>query len=86
MKIQWLIFAIVAAIALALWIALGFCLIFDVKPALPVWAGLVGATALMSEVTLWTAAAAFGFSFLAKRRAVLQRWFGLGRKRDDAAV
>lgn len=84
MKIQWLIFAIIAAIALTLWASVGFCLIFDAKPSLPVWAGLVTATALMSELTLWAAAVAFGFSFLAKRRAMFQRWFG--SKRDDAAT
>lgn len=84
MKIQWLVFSIIAAIAIALWLALGAVLVFDLKPALPLWAGLVGATALMSEATLWAAAAAFGFSFLARRRALFQRWFG--RKQDRPAA
>ncbi|MGE0597773.1 MAG: hypothetical protein AB7P07_15560 [Hyphomonadaceae bacterium] len=76
MKVQWIVFAVIALIAVALWGTLGFCLLFDVKPALPIWAGLVTATALMSELTLWAAALAFSFGFLARRRALFQRWFG----------
>lgn len=86
MKFQWLIFAAVAAIALALWGALGFCIVFDAKPAMPMWVALVSATAVMTELSLWAAAFAFGFSFLAKRRAMLQRWFGFGGKRDEPAA
>lgn len=85
MKIQWIVFTLVAAVTAALWAALGFCLVFDAKPALPAWATLVTATALMTEATLWAAALAFSFGFLARRRALFQRWFGRSKNGAPSA-
>ena len=64
---------------LGAWAAVGVG--YFMRPSIAVWAGLVTIGALSLEVLLWTAAGVFGWSFLAKRRATLQRWFG---KRRDA--
>jgi hypothetical protein len=49
---------------------------YFMQPSLPVWAALVTVGAVSLEVLLWTAAGVFGWSFLAKRRERMQRWFG----------
>ena len=70
--------------AIAAWAAVGVA--YFMRPSLAVWAGLVTIGAISLEVLLWTAAGVFGWSFLAKRRATLDRWrqrlFG---KRDTPA-
>jgi hypothetical protein len=71
--------------AIASWTAVGVA--YFMRPSLAVWAGVVTLGAISLEVLFWTAAGVFGWSFLAKRRATLQRWFGKRRNKDggDAA-
>lgn len=79
MKVQWILFCAIAGVAAALWVVM-LAIIglklggVDLQPSLPVWAGLVTATALATEGTLWAAAFAFGWSFLAKRRQAFARF------------
>jgi hypothetical protein len=68
--------------AIASWTAVGVA--YFMRPSLAVWAGVVTLGAVSLEVLFWTAAGVFGWSFLAKRRATLQRWFGKRRNRDNA--
>lgn len=71
--------------AIAAWAAVGAA--YFMRPSLAVWAGLVTVGAISLEILFWTAAGVFGWSFLAKRRATLDRWrqrpFG-PNTRDDA--
>jgi len=65
--------------AIGAWAAVGVA--YFMRPSLVVWAGVVTVAAISLEVLFWTAAGVFGWSFLAKRRAMLARLFG---KRRDA--
>jgi cytochrome c biogenesis protein CcdA len=67
-----LVFAICAWIA----VVIGYFM----QPSLAVWTILVTIAAISLEVLMWTAAGVFGWSFLAKRRATMQRWFGKRRE------
>ncbi len=71
--------------AIASWTAVGVA--YFMRPSLAVWAGVVTLGAVSLEVLFWTAAGVFGWSFLAKRRETLQRWFGKRRSNsgDGAA-
>ena len=71
--------------AIASWAAVGVA--YFMRPSLAVWAGVVTVAAISLEVLFWTAAGVFGWSFLAKRRETLQRWFGKRRNGNagDAA-
>jgi hypothetical protein len=72
--------------AIAAWAAVGVA--YFMRPSFAVWAGLVTLGAISLEVLFWTAAGVFGWSFLAKRRAALDRWrqrlFGKRRDSDNA--
>ena len=68
--------------AIASWTAVGVA--YFMRPSLAVWAGVVTLGAVSLEVLFWTAAGVFGWSFLAKRRATLQRWFGKRGNGDNA--
>lgn len=80
--IRRLILGFAVLFALAAWAAVGVA--YFMRPTLAVWAGLVTVAAISLEVLVWTAAGVFGWSFLAKRRATLQRWFGKRRNDDNA--
>jgi hypothetical protein len=75
----------------ALLFAIGACAAVGVaylmRPSLAVWVGVLTVAAISLEVLFWTAAGVFGWSFLAKRRATLdrlrQRLFG--KERDTRA-
>jgi hypothetical protein len=79
MKARWIILGIAGLAVVATWsAALIAYLFFD--PSLAVWTGLVTAGALSLEGFFWVAAGVLGWSFLAGRRATLerlrQRFFG----------
>jgi hypothetical protein len=79
-----LILGAAVAFAVLAWAAVGVT--YFMQPSLAVWTIVVTVAAISLEVLLWTAAGVFGWSFLAKRRATLQRWFGKrGQDRSDAA-
>ncbi len=58
--------------AIGAWAAVGVA--YFMRPGFAIWAGLVTLGAVSLEVLFWTAAGVFGWSFLAKRRATLERW------------
>lgn len=70
--------------AIAAWAAVGVA--YFMRPGFAVWVGLVTLGAVSLEVLFWTAAGVFGWSFLAKRRAGIdrlrQRLFG---KRQESS-
>jgi hypothetical protein len=68
--------------AIASWTAVGVA--YFMKPSFAVWAGLITLGAISLEVLFWTAAGVFGWSFLSKRREMLQRWFGKRRNSDSS--
>lgn len=72
--------------AIGAWTAVGVA--YFMRPSIAVWAGLVTLGAISLEVLFWTAAGVFGWSFLAKRRATIDRWrrrvFGKGASGDGA--
>jgi len=85
MFIRRLILGIAFVFALLACVAVGVA--YLTKPSLAVWTVVVTIAAISLEVLFWSAAGVFGWSFLAKRRATLQRWFGKRRNTDagDAA-
>lgn len=73
MKIKWLILGLAGLILIGAWSAVVITkLFFD--PSMAQWVGVVTVAAFATEGFLWVAAGVFGFSFLAKRRAMLARW------------
>ncbi len=70
--------------AIAAWAAVGVA--YVMRPGFAVWAGVVTVAAISLEILFWTAAGVFGWSFLAKRRAGIdrlrQRLFG---KRQESS-
>lgn len=71
-KVRWLILGAALVFAVLSWAAVGVA--YFMRPSLAVWAGVVTIGAISLEVLFWTAAGVFGWSFLAKRRATLERW------------
>jgi arginine exporter protein ArgO len=59
--------------AVAAWTAVGVA--YVMRPGIAMWATLVTIAAVSLEILFWTAAGVFGWSFLAKRRAMLDRFF-----------
>jgi hypothetical protein len=85
MKLRWIILIIAGAAVVLTWsAALITYLFFD--PSLALWAGLVTAGALSLEAFFWVGAGVLGWSFLAGRRAMLDRLRRrlLGRGRANA--
>lgn len=70
--------------ATAAWAAVGVA--YVMRPGIAVWVGVVTVAAISLEILFWTAAGVFGWSFLAKRRAGIdrlrQRLFG---KRQESS-
>lgn len=75
----------------ALLFAIGACtavgVAYFMRPSFAVWVGVLTVAAISLEVLFWTAAGVFGWSFLAKRRATLDRLRErlFGAKRDARA-
>jgi hypothetical protein len=79
MKARWIILGLAAAAAIAAWAAVLVAYLFF-EPSLAVWTVLVTIAAFSLEGLFWVAAGVLGWSFLAGRRAALerlrQRFFG----------
>lgn len=71
-KVRWLILGAAFVFALAACAAVGVA--YFIRPGIAVWAGLLTLAAISLEVLFWTAAGVFGWGFLAKRRATIDRW------------
>lgn len=72
MKARWLILSVAGAILAAAWAAVAVAYFF-LEPSLALWTGLVTAAAISLEGFFWVAAGVLGWSFLAGRRAMLER-------------
>ncbi len=72
MKLRWMILLVAGLIVAAAWAALAIAYFFF-EPSLAVWTALVTAAALSLEGFFWLGAGVLGWSFLAGRRATLQR-------------
>lgn len=72
-KLRWLILGAALLFAALAWTAVGVA--YLMRPGLALWASVVTIGAISLEVLVWTAAGVFGWGFLAKRRAVLERIF-----------
>jgi hypothetical protein len=87
MKTRWIILGLAAAVALAAWAAVLVTYLFF-EPSLAVWTVLVTIAAFSLEGFFWVAAGVLGWSFLAGRRATLerlrQRFFGRRDRRIAA--
>ncbi len=79
MKTKWIILSLAGAAVIATWGAAATAYFFF-EPSRALWIGLVTAGALSLEAFLWVGAGVLGWSFLAGRRAKLerlkQRFFG----------
>lgn len=86
MKARWIVLLLVGAIVVASWSAMLIAYLFF-DPPLAVWAAMVTVAALSLEGFFWIGAAVLGWSFLAGRRAAIerlrQRLFGGGRTPTD---
>jgi len=72
MKARWIILLAAGLVVVAAWTAVAVAYFFF-EPTLPVWTALVTVGAFSLEGFLWVAAGVLGWSFLAGRRATLQR-------------
>lgn len=72
MKLRWILLALAGAALVATTSAAAIAYFFF-DPSIVVWTALVTAAAISLEVFFWTAAGVLGWSFLAGRRAMLQR-------------
>jgi len=83
MKARWWILA-VAGSAVVATVSTAAIAYFFFEPSIVVWTGIVTAAALSLEVFFWVAAGVLGWSFLAGRRATLERlrrrFFGGGAR------
>jgi hypothetical protein len=73
MKLRWIILGLAALIVIAAWSAVAVAYFFF-EPSIAVWTALVTVGAFSLEGLLWVAAGVLGWSFLAGRRAMLQRF------------
>ena len=71
MKVKWLILGAAITFAVLSCAALGIG--YVLKPSTTVWVILVAVAAISLEVLFWVAAGVFGWSFLANRRAAIDR-------------
>jgi len=72
MKARWIILVAAGLIVVAAWAAVAVAYFFF-DPSLALWTALVTAAALSLEGFFWVGAGVLGWSFLAGRRAALQR-------------
>jgi len=87
MKVRWFILGLAAAVVIAAWSAVLITYLFF-EPSLAVWTVLVTIGAFSLEGFFWVAAGVLGWSFLAGRRATLERLrrrFFRGRGRQIAS-
>lgn len=79
MKARWIVLIVAGLIVVAAWTAVAVAYFFF-DPSLALWTAVVTAGALSLEGFLWVCAGVLGWSFLAGRRAMLerlkQRFFG----------
>lgn len=79
MKVRWIILIVAGLVVIAAWAAVAVTYFFF-EPSIALWTLLVTIGAFSLEGFLWVAAGVLGWSFLAGRRAMLerlrQRWFG----------
>ena len=72
MQVRWIILIAAGLVEVAAWAALAIAYFFF-EPSLALWTALVTAAALSLEGFFWVGAGVLGWSFLAGRRAMLQR-------------
>lgn len=72
MKARWWIIAAAGLVVVAIWVGIAAARIFF-EPSTALWVGMVTAGALALEGFFWVCAGVLGWSFLAGRRATLQR-------------
>jgi hypothetical protein len=72
MKVRWIILIIAGLVTAAAWTAMAIAYFFF-DPSLAVWTALVTAAAFSLEGFFWVGAGVLGWSFLAGRRAALER-------------
>lgn len=72
MKARRIVLSIAGAVVVAAWSAVAAAYFFF-DPSLAVWTGLVTAAAISLEAFFWVGAGVIGWSFLAGRRAALER-------------
>lgn len=86
MKARWIILIVAGLIVVAAWAAVAVTYFFF-DPTIVVWTAVVTAAAFSLEGFFWVAAGVLGWSFLAGRRAALnrlkQRFFG-GKPQNTA--
>lgn len=79
MKARWIILSVAIFVCVAAWSAVAIAYFFF-EPSIAVWAALVTVAAVSLEALFWVGAGVLGWSFLANRRATLerlkQRFFG----------
>jgi hypothetical protein len=73
MKARWIILGVAGLVVVAAWSAVAITYFFF-DPSLVVWTAVVTVAAFSLEGFFWVAAGVLGWSFLAGRRATLQRW------------
>jgi hypothetical protein len=84
MKARWLILSLAGLVVIAAWSAVAITYFFF-DPTIVVWTAVVTVAAVSLEGFFWVAAGVLGWSFLAGRRATLQRWKErlFGKKRQN---
>lgn len=73
MKPRWIILALAGLVVIAAWSAVAITYFFF-DPTIVVWTAVVTIAAVSLEGFFWIAAGILGWSFLAGRRATLERW------------
>lgn len=73
MKPRWIILALAGLVVIAAWSAVAITYFFF-DPTIVVWTAVVTIAAVSLEAFFWIAAGILGWSFLAGRRATLERW------------
>jgi hypothetical protein len=72
MNARWIILLVAGLVVIAAWAAVAIAYFFF-DPSVVVWTALVTVGAFSLEGFLWVCAGVLGWSFLAGRRAMLQR-------------
>ena len=72
MKTRWIVLGLAGTAMAAAWSAVGIAYFFF-EPGVGLWTALVTAAALSLEAFLWVGAGVLGWSFLAGRRAMLEK-------------
>ncbi|MEZ5956920.1 MAG: hypothetical protein R3C27_06885 [Hyphomonadaceae bacterium] len=73
MKARWIILGLAGLVLVGAWSAVAITYFF-LDPTIVTWGAVVTFAALATEGFFWVAAGAFGWGFLAKRRAALARF------------